>query len=211
VPPRTKPSYSSHRNRREKVDIFFSEIRCRRLKKLKLKKDRRGVSSRRCRTRTANEPAGRVGAAVGIMPVARSCAGSGEHVPPSIKAFPGENGPMTAVSSTPRPQRLVLHGVSWREYTRMRGSGQALDGTSAAGAVKQWTAATASAYCRATATAPLAEYGCLNVNGGRRRKMLDTGPFVRYTYPPVSTGSACRVAAGGEEGKRCESVAGPPL
>jgi Uma2 family endonuclease len=26
---------------------------------------------------------------------------------------------MSAVSSTTRPQRLVLHGVSWREYTRM--------------------------------------------------------------------------------------------
>jgi Uma2 family endonuclease len=26
---------------------------------------------------------------------------------------------MSAVSSTARPQRLVLHGVSWREYTRM--------------------------------------------------------------------------------------------
>src|SRR4051812_18816466 len=30
-----------------------------------------------------------------------------------------ENGTMSSVSSTTRPQRLVLYGVSWREYTRM--------------------------------------------------------------------------------------------
>jgi Uma2 family endonuclease len=40
--------------------------------------------------------------------------------PPWTGSIPsGETQTMATVSSTPRPQRLVLYGVSWQEYTRM--------------------------------------------------------------------------------------------